>query len=77
MDIGHNSTGNIDTLDVKHATWDEWPHVGKCYRVRVRGGTSAYSSDGLNWTDSYGKPMACPALKVLFHGGPLESWKHH
>ena len=71
MDIGYNSIGNTDSVGVKHATWDEWPHVGKCYRVRFRGSPSSFSSNGFNWTDSYGKQMARPALNVMFHGGPL------
>jgi len=55
----------------KHATWGEWPHVGTCYRIRARGGVSAFSREGFAWTDSYANALPRPAAYIMFHEGPL------
>lgn len=56
----------------KHATWDNWPHVGECYRVRTRGEPSAFSREGFAWTDSYGRAVRRPSRIIMFHKGPLD-----
>ena len=59
--------------DRKHATWYHWPHMEQpCYRVRSRGAKSAFSEDGKTWIDSYGRNMAKPARRIMFHGGMLD-----
>ena len=57
---------------VAHATWDNWPHVGECYRVRTRGAPSAHSREGFVWTNTYGMAVPRPAPTVWFHGGPRD-----
>ena len=57
-------------VNERHATWRDWPHVGECYRVRNRGGKSAFSREGFLWTDSYAKAVDRPSIQIRFHGGP-------
>lgn len=59
-------------VTIRHASWKSWPHVGECYRVRNRGGSSAYSREGFVWTDSYGNVMDRPANIIQFIGGPKD-----
>ena len=55
---------------IAHAKWADWPHVGECYRVRTRGGKSAFSREGFVWTDSYGQAVDRPAATIKYHDGP-------
>jgi hypothetical protein len=55
---------------IANAKWKKWPHVGECYRVRSRGGASAFTREGFVWTDAAGYPVDRPASAIRFHGGP-------
>lgn len=55
---------------IANAKWKNWPHVGECYRVRNRGGTSAFTREGFIWTDADGYPVDRPSQAIRFHGGP-------
>lgn len=59
-------------MKIAHASWKDWPHVGECYRVRNRGGASAFSREGFVWLDSYGKAINRPARVIQYHGGPKD-----
>ena len=60
-------------MNIAHASWKNWPHVGECYRVRNRGGKSAYSREGFIWTDCFGNAVDRPQRIIQFHGGPKDN----
>ena len=65
--------------EIRNAKWEERPAnpatgrpAWSGYKVRNRGGSSAYSREGFCWFDSWGKAMPRPSESIRFHGGPLD-----
>jgi hypothetical protein len=66
--------------ETRNAKWEERDTnllmgrpAWKGYKVRNRGGQSAYSRDGFFWFNSWGKAVPRPSESIRFIGGPLAS----
>lgn len=57
---------------LKPGGWSLRPRAVECYKVRTRGGPSAFSRDGFSWTDACGNVAPRPADLIVFHKGPLD-----